>query len=65
MLKDPEDRLWYAEATLEHGRSGPVLAAQIQSGLRDRQGQAVTNFGNVLPPAASDLAQQILKDPYL
>jgi predicted nuclease of restriction endonuclease-like (RecB) superfamily len=63
-LKDPEDRLWYAEATLEHGRSGPVLAAQIQTRLRDRQGQAVTNFGNVLPPAASDLAQQILKDPY-
>jgi predicted nuclease of restriction endonuclease-like (RecB) superfamily len=63
-LKDPADRLWYAEATLEHGWSRPVLAAQIQTRLRDRQGQAITNFGRTLPPAASDLAQQILKDPY-
>jgi predicted nuclease of restriction endonuclease-like (RecB) superfamily len=63
-LKDPTDRLWYAEATLEHGWSRPVLAAQIQTRLRDRQGQAITNFSRALPPAESDLAQQILKDPY-
>ena len=63
-LKDPAARLWYAEATLEHGWSRPVLAAQIETRLRDRQGQAVTNFGRTLPPAASDMAQQILKDPY-
>jgi predicted nuclease of restriction endonuclease-like (RecB) superfamily len=63
-IKDPADRLWYAEATLEHGWSRPVLAAQIQTRLRDRQGQAITNFGRALPPPASDLAQQILKDPY-
>ena len=63
-LKDPAARLWYAEATLEHGWSRPVLAAQIDTGLRGRQGQAVTNFGRTLPPADSDMAQQILKDPY-
>jgi predicted nuclease of restriction endonuclease-like (RecB) superfamily len=63
-IKDPADRLWYAEATLEHGWSRPVLAAQIQTRLRDRQGQAITNFDRALPPADSDLAQQILKDPY-
>jgi len=63
-IKDPADRLWYAEATLEHGWSRPVLAAQIQTRLRDRQGQAITNFGRAMPPPASDLAQQILKDPY-
>lgn len=63
-LKDPAARLWYAEATLEHGWSRPVLAAQIETGLRDRQGRAITNFGRALPPADSDLAQQILKDPY-
>src|SRR5208337_4150805 len=56
-LKDPVDRLWYAEATLEHGWSRPVLAAQIQTGLRERQGQAITNFDRALPPATSDLAQ--------
>jgi len=63
-LKDPAARLWYAEATLNHGWSRPVLAAQIDSRLRDRQGQAITNFSKALPPADSDIAQQILKDPY-
>jgi predicted nuclease of restriction endonuclease-like (RecB) superfamily len=63
-LKDPAARLWYAQATLHHGWSRPVLAAQIDTRLRDRQGQAITNFDRALPPAKSDLAQQVLKDPY-
>ena len=63
-VKNAADRLWYAEAVLEHGWSRPVLAAQIDTRLHERQGRAVTNFGRVLPPDASDLAQQILKDPY-
>ncbi len=63
-VKDGSARLWYAEATVEHGWSRPVLAMQIDSSLRDRQGRAVTNFGRVLPPETSDLAQQVLKDPY-
>lgn len=63
-LKDSAARLWYAEATLEHGWSRAVLAVQIQTKLRERQGQAITNFSRALPPAESDLAQQILKDPY-
>ena len=63
-LKDPESRLWYAEAAIEHGWSRPVLAMQIQTRLREREGKAVTNFAGVLPPPESDLAQQILKDPY-
>lgn len=63
-LKDREERLWYAEATLEHGWSRQVLATQIQTRLRARQGNAITNFDRALPPPASDLARQILKDPY-
>ncbi|EHM01821.1 hypothetical protein HMPREF9946_01888 [Acetobacteraceae bacterium AT-5844] len=63
-LKDPEERLWYAEATLEHGWSRQILATQIQTRLRARQGNAITNFDRALPPPASDLARQILKDPY-
>ena len=63
-LKDPESRLWYAETAIEHGWSRSVLAIQIQTRLRDRKGKAVTNFARVLPPPESDLAQQILKDPY-
>jgi predicted nuclease of restriction endonuclease-like (RecB) superfamily len=63
-LKEPATRLWYAEATLDHGWSRPVLAHQIATRLKDRQGQAITNFGRTLPPAESDLAQLIVKDPY-
>jgi predicted nuclease of restriction endonuclease-like (RecB) superfamily len=63
-LKDPIQRLWYAQKTIEHGWSRPVLVLQIESGLYERQGQAVTNFKRTLPPPQSDLAQQALKDPY-
>jgi predicted nuclease of restriction endonuclease-like (RecB) superfamily len=63
-IKDAGERLWYAEAALAHGWSRPVLATQIDTRLHARQGQAVTNFSRVLPPETSDLAQQVLKDPY-
>jgi len=63
-IKDAAARLWYAEAALAHGWSRPVLAAQIDTGARTRQGQAVANFERALPPETSDLAQQVLKGPY-
>ena len=40
-------------------------ALQIAARLHERQGKAVTNFGTTLPPAESDMAAQIFKDPYL
>jgi predicted nuclease of restriction endonuclease-like (RecB) superfamily len=64
LVKDPEEREWYAGATLQHGWSRNVLAHQIESGLHRRQGKAQTNFPRTLPPPQSDLAQQVLKDPY-
>ena len=64
-LKSADDRLWYAAKAAEHGWSRNILALQIQSGLHQRQGRAVTNFQKTLPPAHSDLAQAITKDPYL
>lgn len=60
----PAERLWYAEQTIEYGWSRNVLVHQIESGLHLRQGQAVTNFEHTLPAPQSDLAQQLLKDPY-
>jgi predicted nuclease of restriction endonuclease-like (RecB) superfamily len=63
-VKDPAIRLWYAEAAIEHGWSRPVLAAQMDSQLHVREAQAVTNFTRTLPRETSELAQQILKDPY-
>lgn len=63
-LKSPEDRLWYAQQTAQNGWSRNVLVLQIESGLYHRQGRALTNFARALPEPQSDLAQQILKDPY-
>jgi predicted nuclease of restriction endonuclease-like (RecB) superfamily len=41
-----------------------ILVMQIETGLYDRQGGAITNFERTLPKPQSDLAQQIVKDPY-
>lgn len=64
LVKDRDERLWYARAAIEHGWSRNVLVMQIEAGLYRRQGKAITNFERALPAAQSDLAQQILKDPY-
>lgn len=63
-LKDRAQRLTYAQATLEHNWSRNVLVMQIETGLLERQGKAVTNFEARLPKAQSDLARESLKDPY-
>lgn len=64
MVKDPAAREWYARATIQHGWSRNVLNHQIDTRLIERQGQATTNFGRTLPAPHSELAQQLLKDPY-
>lgn len=63
-VKDPNARRWYIQKTVEHGWSRKVLTMQIETNLHQRQGSAVTNFERTLPPAQSDLARQMLKDPY-
>ncbi|QLG12876.1 DUF1016 domain-containing protein (plasmid) [Deinococcus sp. D7000] len=63
-LKDPAAREWYAHATIQHGWSRNILIHQIDSRLIERQGQATTNFESTLPAPQSELAQQLLKDPY-
>jgi predicted nuclease of restriction endonuclease-like (RecB) superfamily len=40
------------------------MVHQIDTGLYNRQGRAATNFARTLPAPASELAQQIVKDPY-
>lgn len=64
-LKDPAQRLWYARQTSEHGWSRAVLVHQIESDLFGRQGGATTNFASTLPAPQSDLAAQVVKDPYV
>jgi predicted nuclease of restriction endonuclease-like (RecB) superfamily len=41
-----------------------VLEHQIETKLYQRQGKAISNFDLTLPQPQSDLAQQLIKDPY-
>jgi predicted nuclease of restriction endonuclease-like (RecB) superfamily len=63
-IKALGERTWYAQQAIDHGWSRNVLAHQIDSNLFARQGSALTNFSRTLPVEQSELAQQILKDPY-
>lgn len=62
--KQHDEALYYVLATQAHGWSRSVLTHQIESGLWQREGKAITNFAQTLPAAQSDLATQMLKDPY-
>lgn len=62
--KQYSEALYYVQATLTHGWSRSVLVHQIESGLWQREGKAITNFAQTLPAPQSDLATQLLKDPY-
>lgn len=63
-VSDSLTREWYARKTIEHGWSRAILEAQIETKLHLRQGVATTNFTRTLPTPQSELAQQLLKDPY-
>jgi len=58
-------RLWYAAKAAEHGWSRNVLVVQIESALHKRQGSAINNFRQTLPPPDSDMAVKAFKDPYI
>jgi hypothetical protein len=60
-VKDLSIRRWYMQQTLASGWSRNVLLAMIQSEAHLRQGKAITNFDQRLPPPQSDLARQTLK----
>jgi predicted nuclease of restriction endonuclease-like (RecB) superfamily len=64
-LDTHDDRTWYAAQAVEHGWSRTVLEHQIMNQLRQRIGAAPSNFAEHLPPADSELAQQLLRDPYV
>jgi len=63
-LKLPDERAWYARQAVEHGWSRAVLVHQIDVRLIERAGKAPTNFARTLPSPQSDLARELLKDPY-
>jgi len=63
-VKDPNERAWYMGQAVERGWSRDMMMRQIESDLYRRQGRAQTNFTRTLPATQSDLARQVLKDPY-
>ncbi len=63
-LKTREERDWYLAKAVQNNWSRNILVMQIETGLRARSGQAVTNFAASLPASQSDLARESLKDPY-
>lgn len=64
-LATREDRDWYAARALEDGWSRAVLEHQIKADLRRTIGAAPTNFTAALEAPDSELAQQLVKDPYV
>jgi len=64
-IKNLPTRFWYMQQTIENGWSRDVLGLMIKSNAHERQGAAVTNFKHRLPDPQSDLARQMLKDPYI
>lgn len=63
-IQDKEKRFWYAQQIIENGWSRSMMSTWIESDLYGRQGKAITNFKKTLPSPQSDLAVQMMKDPY-
>ncbi len=59
-----KESFFYIQKNIENNWSRAVLSHQIESNLYERQGKAITNFNTTLPQPQSDLANQLLKDPY-
>lgn len=63
--KNTNEAVFYINQTIENNWSRDVLDLQIKSNLYERQGKSINNFKNTLPDPFSDLANQMLKDPYV
>ena len=64
MQKWTEEVLFYSRKTIENNWSCAVLQNWLDTDLYERQGKAITNFALTLPAPQSDLAQEMIRDPY-
>lgn len=64
-VKEEKERAFYIQKAFEYGWSRNILSLQIKSNLYRRQGESTTNFKQQLPAPQSDLAREMLKDPYI
>ena len=66
-INNDEERFWYINKTIENNWSRAVLQYQIETDLylRQHKTKKASNFHLTLPKPQADLANQILKDPYI
>jgi len=64
-VKDIDARLWYMEQTINGGWGRDTLESFIKSDAYSRRGKAAHNFADKLPSPQSELAANLLKDPYI
>jgi len=64
-LSSRDDRDWYAARAAAEGWNRNVLEHFIKVNLCRQIGSAPTNFGQALDPQDSELAQELVKDPYV
>lgn len=64
-VKDQPGRDWYAERAAGEGWKRSVLEHYIAVNLKQQLGSAPTNFAATLDSLDSELAQQLIKDPYV
>ena len=64
LMNNPDKALFFVHKTIENGWSRSMLLNFIDTDLYERSGKAIHNFDTALPSMDSDLAQNLLKDPY-
>ena len=62
--KDVKKAFFYLNKTVEHGWSRSVLLNFLDTNLYETEGNSINNFSKLLTNPQSDLANQIIKDPY-
>lgn len=63
-IKSPQEALFYIHKTVENGWSRSILEYHIEKDLFHKQGKSINNFAKTLLPPQSELASELLKDPY-
>lgn len=61
---DAKKGLFFVHKTLENNWSRAMLQNFLDTDLYERHGKAITNFGDTLPTQQSELAGDLLHDPY-
>ncbi|MCL2290726.1 MAG: PDDEXK nuclease domain-containing protein [Bacteroidetes bacterium] len=62
--KSVHEALFYVQKTIQNGWSRAMLMNFMETDLYQRQGKAINNFDRLLPDVQSDLAKEMMKDPY-